>query len=89
MTYRESKNVGNVIAAVLGGVLVVFTAGFLYLLFTGLSLVDTSVGLTMSFVGIEYIAIEATFLFLILSGGYYVVSNAIRRPVIEIEVEDE
>lgn len=89
MAYRESKQVGTMITVVLGGVLAVFAAGFLYQLVKALSLVNTSFGLSMTFVGIEYISIEATFLFLIMTGGYYVFSNAIRRPVIEIEVEDE
>ena len=86
LSYSTSKLVGNVIAAILAIVVVGFGVAFGYLIYSAFSLVDTSIGLTTSFTGYEYISILATFFFLILYGGYYVFRSAFRRPVIEIDV---
>jgi hypothetical protein len=76
----------NLIVASLVLVLMAFTVAFGYLIVTAFPLVGTSIGLNMSFTGYEYISILATFFFLMLYGGYYVVNGAARRPTIEVDV---
>jgi len=89
MTYRTGKVVTNVIVGVFGLVLIAFTAAFAILLLQAFSLVDTSIGLNTSFTGYEYISIEATFVALMVSAGYYVIRNALTHPTISIEVDEE
>ena len=66
--------------------LVAFGVAFSWLIYNAFSLADTNIGLSFSFTGYAYISIEATFIFLILYGGYYVFKDAIRKPTIEVEV---
>lgn len=86
MTYQTSRLVINVLMAVFVVVLAGFAVAFGVLLYKAFSLVGFSVGLNTSFTGYEYISIEATFVFLMLYGGYWVFRNAARRPTIEVDV---
>jgi hypothetical protein len=76
----------NIISAALALVVLAFAVTFGYLIVTAFPLISTSIGLNMSFSGYEYISILATFFFLMLYGGYYVVNSAARRLTIEVDV---
>ena len=86
MSYRRPRLIINIISAALVLVILAFAVAFGYLIVTAFTLVSTSIGLNMSFSGYEYISILATFFFLMLYGGYYVVNSAARRPTIEVDV---
>lgn len=86
MSFRRPRLIINVITAALALVVVAFGVAFGYLIVTAFPLVNSSIGLNMSFTGYEYLSILATFFFLMLYGGYYVVSGAARRPTIEVDV---
>lgn len=69
-------------------ILIVFGVAFSYLIYNAFSFADTNIGLTMSFTGYLWISIEASFLFLMAYGGYYVLRSGGRRPTIEVEMQD-
>jgi hypothetical protein len=87
--FRRGKLVRNIILGAVVLVLAAFTAGFSYLMIRAFFLTDSAIGLNMSFTGYEYISIEATFVGVIVGAGYYVVTSALKRPMIEIAVEED
>jgi uncharacterized membrane protein YqhA len=89
LSYRRPRFVTNVITTALLVVMAAFAVAFGFLLYDAFTLTDTSLGLTMSFTAYVYITIEATFVVLMLYGGYYVFRSAIRRRTIEVEVFEE
>ncbi len=89
MSNSTPRILTNVIVSALVLAMIGFGAAFTLLIIKAFSLADTNIGLTFSFTGYAYISIEATFVFLMLYGGYYVFANAVKHPTIEVEVLDE
>ena len=86
--FRRGKLVRNIILGAVVLVLGTFTIGFSYLIIRAFFLTDSAIGLNMSFTGYEYISIEGMFVGVIVYGGYYVISTALKRPMLEISVEE-
>ena len=87
--YRKGRLLTYTIVTVLILVLAAFAIAFGYLIINAFSFTSYAIGLNTSFTGYEYISIEATWVVVILYGGYYVINSALRRPTIEINVEED
>jgi hypothetical protein len=87
--YRKGRLLTYTIVTALILVLAAFAIAFGYLIINAFSLTNTAIGLNTSFTGYEYISIEATWVVVILYGGYYIINSALRRPTIEISVEED
>ena len=86
MSYLTTRFVGNLLATIFAVVVIGFGLAFATLIYKAFFLADTSIGLNTSFTGYAYISILATFVFIMLYGGYWVFRGAFRKPELEIEL---
>jgi len=93
-SYHRGVLITNTVAGVVAASVAVFTAAFGYILVR--SLVNTPFNLSLStgassmaesFFVYGFISIEACFVAVVLYFGYSTVRNALKRKVIEIEVD--
>ncbi len=85
MYFRRPRLIVKLISAALILVVVAFGVSFGYLIYQSFSLVSTSVNLSSSFTGYEYISLLAAFFVLMLYGGAYVFTSALRHPTVEVD----
>jgi hypothetical protein len=93
-SYHRGVLITNTVAGVVAASVAVFTAAFAYILVR--TLVNTPFNLSLStgassmaesFFVYGFISIEACFVAVVLYFGYSTVRNALKRKVIEIEVD--
>lgn len=93
-SYRTGVRITNFVAGYMIVSVVAFTAGFAYLLITTLfnapfnmSLTTGASSMAESFFVYGFVSIEACFGAVVIFFGYSTVRNALRRNVMEIEVD--